>query len=75
MDAERRNIPLYAPWNAMGVRAVFLVGFMASGKSSWGENLPGAWSGISWTWMPESKPASGKPFLKFFGSAGNLNFG
>jgi shikimate kinase len=29
----------YVPWNAMGVRAVFLVGFMASGKSSVGREL------------------------------------
>jgi shikimate kinase len=29
----------FVPWSAMGVRAVFLVGFMASGKSSVGQEL------------------------------------
>ena len=33
------EIPDLAPWSAMGVRAVFLVGFMASGKSSVGQEL------------------------------------
>ena len=32
------DIPVL-PWSAMGVRAVFLVGFMASGKSSVGQEL------------------------------------
>src|ERR1700674_2826538 len=31
--------PFYVPWSAMGVHAVFLVGFMASGKSSVGQEL------------------------------------
>jgi shikimate kinase len=30
---------LFAPWSAMEVRAVFLVGFMASGKSTVGQEL------------------------------------
>ena len=30
---------IFASWGAMGVRAVFLVGFMASGKSSVGQEL------------------------------------
>ncbi|MFZ0797996.1 MAG: shikimate kinase [Terriglobales bacterium] len=33
------NIAHYGPGSAMGVRAVFLVGFMASGKSSVGQEL------------------------------------
>jgi shikimate kinase len=33
------NVAPYAPWSAMGVRAVFLVGFMASGKSTIGPEL------------------------------------
>jgi len=33
------NIAPYVPGSAMGVRAVFLVGFMASGKSSVGQEL------------------------------------
>jgi len=33
------TLPLFVPWSAMGVRAVFLVGFMASGKSSVGQEL------------------------------------
>ena len=33
------DIALYVPGSAMGVRAVFLVGFMASGKSSVGPEL------------------------------------
>ena len=33
------NLPYFVPWSAMGVRAVFLVGYMASGKSSVGQEL------------------------------------
>jgi shikimate kinase len=33
------HIPVHGPWTAMGVRAVFLVGFMASGKTSVGQEL------------------------------------
>ena len=33
------DIAPYVPWSAMAVRAVFLVGFMASGKSSVGKEL------------------------------------
>src|SRR5271167_2198842 len=33
------TLPLLVSWSAMGVRAVFLVGFMASGKSSIGQEL------------------------------------
>jgi shikimate kinase len=34
-----RSVQVCASWSAMGVRAVFLVGFMASGKSSVGQEL------------------------------------
>jgi shikimate kinase len=34
-----KNISPFVPWNAMAVRAVFLVGFMASGKSTVGPEL------------------------------------
>ncbi len=33
------DIPRFVPWSSMGVHAVFLVGFMASGKSSVGQEL------------------------------------
>jgi len=33
------TLPRFVSWSAMGVRAVFLVGFMASGKSSVGQEL------------------------------------
>src|SRR5258708_19654590 len=38
MGTGWQNRP-YVPWSAMGVHAVFLVGFMASGKSSVGQEL------------------------------------
>ena len=59
----------------MGVRAVFLVGFMASGKSCVGQELARRLDWDFVVWMPESSPASGKPFPRFFGTEGSPGFG
>ena len=42
-DLGLTTLPFYVPGSAMELRAVFLVGFMASGKSSVGQELARRW--------------------------------
>ena len=70
-----RELPILVPWSAMGVRAVFLVGFMASGKSTRGSGTgPATGVGFRGSGCPDRVRASGKAIPEIFRDHGEPGF-
>jgi len=69
------NIAPFVPWSAMEARAVFLVGFMATGKTSVGRELARrlGWDFVDLDARIESRER--QTVAEIFGNEENVSFG